>query len=989
MKIAPDDCDRCPALVACRHQVIHGQGVSGAVMVVGQHVNGWEDEKGFPFAGKPGYMLRHFFDISGIQPTQVYRTNALKCATPGGQKQRKPTVAEINACRGILMKEIEQVKPKVIITLGDLPLQMLYAGVDTDEYEAELQEWADDHERALAFYANDLNLWNTSSKDDRKQAFPDGKPKKPRPGPKPKPPKARHVALKDVAGHSLVQPDTGIPLIPTYHPSFISRGKWGYLGPVSAHFKKAARILSGVQSIGQLGNYATITDMDSLKALRDYLLSDDVPIIWFDTEFTSLDWHTNEILCFSFSGAAGEGYVVPILYNDGTTEPDVYPAWATPTAWEEMISVLREIFESDKDKGGHNVMADIRETERSDTQPWIEAVTAFGIKVNGRIHDTELESVAIEESLPHNMTFMLANRTDMPYYETAIAPFKKAMAKAPNDIVWPYSAADADGLPRLHTPLRKQVEREGVDWVLDNITTPMLKVCRTLEDNGFPLDMGHFQALSVFYAEQINEWEDKLWFTVPHLQPGWKYNHSPTLAKVLFQDLNLEPSGLKTEAGKGCEDCDVGDCDLHDQTGKAALEEIQRKTPHPVIPILLRLKKLTKMRSTYLDGSDGKSGFLKYIRPDGRIHPTMKISRAETGRLASEKPNEQNMPNYVHIHPVGATCSDKECKAFYDETFGIDSENAYHDVIKSDKPGWWIMNADWSQAEVWVLAYRLEKYTGDRTLLDVLLSGVDIHLWMARRMFPDVAPELEDSDWKKTYGPLRRRAKTCIFGIGYGLTPNGYAQREHCTEEEAEEIINSYMNVVPGLRKLFALVRHQLETRGYVENEFGRRRHIDSLPILQMLRERGELEKLVREAINFPIQSGASDLHSIASYATWLSMQGTADQIQAAISAAFVNPALARYDIEMILSVHDSLSFEFKYEDEQQAQTIAFIIQDLWQKIAWGIVKKDGTPLHWKIPVEVEWGPSWGTPHWKLNAHGSLERVENLDDEKETYEAVA
>lgn len=1007
MKIAPDDCALCPNLVAGRHCVVHGQGAKGGVMIVGQHASTWEDEHGFPFAGKPGLMLRHFLDNAGIPAGKVYRTNVLKCATPGGKKQRKPSKAELDACHAYLMQEIEEVKPKVIVTLGDAALQALYGGTDTSIFKQELEDWQMDYDALVATWQEEIDMWGVATKAERATLFVDGKPKKPKPtSPKPKPPKATHTALKDVAGHTLIQPETGIPMVATYHPSFISHGKWGYVDPVAEHFKKAGRILTGQQKAGQLGEYAVIGDLDTLEALHDYLLSDEVPIIWFDCEtFGGLDWMENEILCFSFSGAEGEGFVVPLWHHDDITgKAQIWPAWQDFGAieWFGVVELLRHILGSNKPKGGHNVLYDIRQSERDVNDPFMgKVLTALGLKVNGRIIDTELESVAVEESLPHNMTFMLASKTDMPFYETGITAMKKAMDKAPDALVHEYSAADADGLPRLHKPLRKQIDREGVGWVLDNITTPMLKVCRTLETNGFPIDKPHFNNLCVFYDEQINLAEEELWGCVLHLQPGWKYNHSATLARVLFQDLNLPPSGRKTEAGKGCEDCDAGDCDLHDQTGKAALEDIMRAHPHPVLPILLRLKRLTKMRSTYLHGSDGKSGFLKHIRADGRVHPTYKVSRAETGRLASEKPNGQNMPNYVHIHPAGAKCSEVGCKAMYTESFGINSENAYHDVIKSDKPGWWIMNADWSQAEVWVLAYRLLKYTGDRTLLDVLLSGVDIHLWMARQMFPEIDPQMDDGEWRKTHPKLRRRAKTCIFGIGYGLTVQGYMQREHCTEEEAEDIISRYMARIPGLKKLFAMVRHHLETQGYEANEFGRRRHITSLPLLQALRERGELEKLVREAINFPIQSGASDLHSIATYCTWLSMQGTADQIQEAISQAFVNPVLRKYEIEMILTVHDSLSFEFKYEtdrlpnqtkkqweeaNDERANALARIIKDMWESIAERIIKSDGTPLGWKIPVEVEWGPTWGTPKYKVDARGTLQLQENLVEEKETYD---
>lgn len=927
----------------CRHQIVQGAGdPSARILFVGQNPGAQEDKEGKPFVGPSGKLLGHLCDAAGINRGSVWRTNAVRCASPGN---RPPKRDEILNCRDYLIEEIRELNPAVIVTLGATPLTSLYAMGEDRQHVLNMAHWEDEC-KALEEEWADLNQETVAKGEKPLRKF--------KPPLKPKAPKLRAAAIKDVAGHTLIQPDTGIPMIATYHPSFLMRGNWEQSTMVIEHFKKAQRIATGRQVVGKMGEYHVVDSLDKLAALREYLLSDAVETIWFDSETTGLKWMKDELLCLSFSGGEGEGYVVPILHNPGNGQPDLHPAWENDN-FIPMLKELRTIFGSNKPKGGQNVIFDLRMLERSNKKDFVEAATAFGIKVNGEIRDTELTHHSIAEQLPHNMTTTLALYTDMPFYEDEIKHLKKAMATVPNNVIWPYSAADADGLPRLWNSLRPVAEEEGTSWVTDNITAPMLRVCRDIEERGFLIDLDHFNKLCKFYDYEIAKAEELLWKLVPHRPPGWKYNYAPTLRDVLFKELKLPTSGRKTKSSKECQDCADGVCFEHDQTGKDALKDISlRIGGHSVLDAIMNLKFLTKRKSTYLDGGNG--GWKKHIRPDGRIHTTMKVSRAETGRLASEEPNVQNLPNYVHIHPIGATCSDKECTAFFENTFGLNTENAFHDMIIAP-PGKVIMNADWSQLEVWVLAYRLWHDTGDRTLLDVLESGTDIHLYMARKMFPDVGAELSDKDWKNTYAHLRRRAKTAVFGIGYGLTEQGFMLRERCTLEEAQEIIERYKKVVPGLTVYFRMIREQAYRMGYVENDFGRRRHATSLSLLKAMRAYGDLEGQIREMINFPIQSSGSDLHSIASYQTYAS------------------PKLKSRGCDVLISVHDSLTFESDAPDNQYVHETAWAIKDMWGDVALNTLDRNGKRLGWTVPVELEWGQRWGSPEWKLDAKGTLQEL--------------
>lgn len=943
-------------------------------MVVGQAPDFWSDKDNRPFSGKSGKLLGLLLDAAGVPRNAVFYTNAVRCLPPG-RPARKPKRDEIDNCRDYLLEEIRLNEPKVIVTLGETALTALYAiKSGAQEHSLNIGVWEQDCRDITFIWEKDVEEWQSAEKKTRGP-----KPRKPKLPYKPRPPKAVRTVIKDVAGHTLIQPDTGIPLVPSYHPSYLMADKWEQAEMLMAHLSKAWRIVRGKQKVGKLAaNYPVIKSLDALKALRDYLLSPAVDTIWYDTETTGLKWHSDELLCISLSGAPGEGYVVPILHNPGDGNPALYPAWDGKFR-SEVLPIIQEIFGSEKDKGGQNMLFDMRMLERDrSTEPYISAQTAFGIKVNGTLKDTELLHHSIAESLPHNMTQNLALWTDMPFYEDGIKIHKKAMAKAPNELMWPYSGADADGLPRMWNAMRPVAESEGVDWVLDNLTAPMLQVCRELERNGFPVDMPHFQALCKFYEQEILLAEEALWDAVPHRSPGWSYASSPELRQVLFQELGLPTSGRKTKSSKDCEDCSDGVCFEHDQTGKDALLDIQKLHPHPVIPAIMVLKNLTKRKATYLDG--GRGGMLRYIRKDGRIHPSMKISRAETGRLASEEPNEQNIPNYVHIHQNGDTCAGAKCigvmngcvedhdhcKAFYANTtfmvtppgvlpfmYHINTTNAFHDIIRAGSKKV-IINVDWSQLEIWVLAYRIQSDLGDTTLLDILMSGVDIHLWMARKMYSDVDPGMTDKEWKAAHSILRRRAKTANFGIGYGLTIQGFMAREGCTEEEAEDTFKRFKDIVP-IDAWFKVIRKQLFANGYVENEFKRRRHIRYLRLLKAMGEMGALEAAIREGINFPIQSGGSDLHSATSYQILLAK------------------VLRDRGCKLILSVHDSLTFEADAPDMDYAKHTGWIIREIFQKVAWFLTRPDGNELNWKIPCEVEIGPTWGTPELLLNAKGNWE----------------
>jgi uracil-DNA glycosylase family 4 len=955
-------CHNCPNACVEKTRTVGGNGKADAkVVIVAQNPASVDAASDTPITGEDGTLLSHFLNAAGLPWDEVYRVYAVQCETPG---TRKPNKSEIDACRPRLIEEIRRINPKVIITLGEVPLQALYGIGQQDTYAQELQDWQGRIENSTDLWQAELAEWRALAPKDRKKQ---PRPLKPKAAHKPRKPKSERTAVKDVMGATLVQTDTGIPLVATYSPAYVRNGHWPHSELVISHFAKAWRVAEGIQPLGTLGTYKTIKTIEELRDLKAYMLAPEVKVIAYDTETTGLKWMYAELLSISFSTKAGEGFCVPVYYNaDGMGGLQLWPEWLPENHGAEWWNILNDIFGSDKIKLGQNQIFDMRMIERDWSAPYVEAKSAMGWKINGKKRDTELVHHAVSESLPHNMTNILAMHTDMPFYEHGIKKYKKDMAKAPNEMMWAYSAADADGLFRLWENLYPITKLEGTNWVLNHITMPMLRVCRDMEERGFPINEEYFKRLSDFYRSEIEKAEEILWEQTKHVAPrNWKYNYAPALREVLFEKLGIKPAKKhrKVQSGRGCKDCKDGVCFKHLSTGKDALDDVIRENDgnvHPVLYTIKNLKFLTKRQSTYLDGSDGSKGFKRWIRPDGRVHSTQKISRVETGRLASEEPNDKNIPNYVHIHPRGWKCYDGNCKAYYDKAteLGINTINAFHDIIEAP-PGRGIMSADWAQLEIWVLAYRMWVEFGERVLLDILESGKDIHMWMARQMFPELDPDLDDKDWKNKHPELRRRAKAADFGVGYGLTASGMVLRSQGETgiEEAEEIIQRYKGIVP-VDKYFESIEKSLIHKGYIENVFGRRRHMPHLKMLRRLRSTSykieqAYQAAVREAINFPIQSSGSDLHSYAS---------------AKVNA---DPALLGQGAYVIMSVHDSLTFEFDWKDEDYARKTAMIVKNKMEGIAFNMIKPDGTPLHWQVPVEVEWGQTWGTPTKKIDAHGN------------------
>lgn len=892
MTVPVTDCTRCPALVRGRSRIVNGEGLEDAdILFVGEGPGQVEDERGRPFVGKSGRVLKVIEWAAGIDPSRIYHTNATRCW--GG---RNPTGKEVDACHDYLMEEIRQVNPKVIVTLGGPALRSLY-----------------------------------------------------HPGP----------IVSDVMGFTIYNDELpSIPIIPTFHPAYLMRKHWGEVALVLAHFRKALRIADTQDWKEELGSYMGITSLGELRDLRDYLLGPDVRVISVDTETTGLRWMDDELLCVSFSGEAGLGYSVPLLHRGVRTKMEMkgrgknrkevpveefvpVPFWPDDQM-DEVLAIIEEVLSSDKPKAGQNIEFDLRMLERTPDEPACRAATAFGFHVNNVEYDTRLMSSLLFESLPANLAVLNAYWTDMPYYEQGIAPYKKRMWHLPDDVLWEYGGADVDVVQQLAPPLYAQMQAEQVDWVYNNISLPLIHCANRLTERGVAIDLDYFDRLCGYFKEKLEEEQQTLDDVVGHhVKSPTHYQHAQEL---LFKELKLPLTRWCVKSAlTGCKSCkkDAPCSPQHAATSGEALQELYQREPHPALPPLIQVKQSQKFYSTYLEGGES-GGFRAHIREDGRIHGRWNAGRAETGRFTCEEPNLMNPPKEVKID------SDK---------WDIHSEDAIRSMFTA-APGNLVMNADWSQLEVWVLAYK----TGDSTLLGLLMDGKDVHVYVARklcelgvsRVFSHDAwePELSDEEWKAKYPALRGKAKTFTFGLSYQLTEMGAADRLQCSLEEAHDLFVAFLNqVFPTLPDYFARCQEEILSTYGIRNEFDRRRHFPEVPILGVLRYRTDLEGVIRQGVNFPIQSGGHDLHSLAHIHT---------------EAYLLDSALP------VLEMHDSLMME---SSEGGIEDAAWTVKREWENLARTVELPNGEALGWEIPVEIRWGRSFGAPKYVLTAAGEIEKI--------------
>ncbi|HXC99386.1 MAG TPA: DNA polymerase I [Verrucomicrobiae bacterium] len=490
----------------------------------------------------------------------------------------------------------------------------------------------------------------------------------------------------------------------------------------------------------------------------------------------------------------------------------------------------------------------------------------LGITVRGKMFDTMIAHSLIEPDMRHGMDYL--SEVHLGYapipITKLIGPEKSeqiSMADVPVESLAEYSAEDADVTWQLRSKLEPLLRERGQERVFHEIEAPLLPVLVDMEHEGVRLDAAALAEFSIQLSKEMAEEEGRIYQLA-----GTKFNlNSPRqLGQILFDVLKIAGAPKKTKTGQY-------------STNEQTLIELAGE--HEIVARLLDFRAATKLKSTYADALPAA------IWPaTGRVHTTYNQAVTATGRLNSQNPNLQNIP-------IRTEKGREIRKAFV-------PRNA--DYL--------LLSADYSQIELRIIA-ALSHETG---MLEAFHQNLDIHTATAAKVF-GVANDGVTSE-------MRRKAKMVNYGIAYGISSFGLAQRLAIPRKEAAQIIEHYFARFPGIANYMRETVAFAQKHGYAETVTGRRRYLRDIRSANGA-VRGAAE---RNAINAPIQGTAADMIKLAMV-----------HIHAELRAR-------KLRTEMLLQVHDELVFDLYRPEEKEVREL--------------VSDKMSTAIKMECPIEVEMG---------------------------------
>jgi DNA polymerase-1 len=572
---------------------------------------------------------------------------------------------------------------------------------------------------------------------------------------------------------------------------------------------------------------------EQLAALIERLQS--APEISLDTETTSEDAMTAELVGISLAIEPGAGFYIPLAHS--------YLGAPRQLPRDLVIAKLKDVLQT-KPIIGQNLKYDAKILRRS------------GIELKNIVFDSMLAAYLLDPESRKDLN-ELARR----YLGHSVMDFSELgaarMDLVPIEQAARYSIADAEAVIRLKEKMLPELRSKNQEKLFYEVELPLINVLIEMELNGILLDKEILRE----QAKELETLATQLLQDIFRLA-GQDFNpNSPKqVAYVLFEKLKL-PVLRKTKTGPS--------------TDAYVLQELA--SLHPLPEKLLAYRELEKLLSTYV------KKLPEYINPrTGRVHTTFQQHITVTGRLSSTEPNLQNIP-------VRTELGGQIRKAFV------------------APPGRVLIGADYSQIELRVLAHLSE----DPGLIEAFERDEDVHARTAATIF-NIPIE--------SVGPRERRiAKMINFGLSYGMTGYGLAQRTGLSRSEAERFIKNYFENYPGVRAYMERVVREAEEKRYLETLLGRRRYFVELS-----------SQTKREAINFPVQGTAADIMKLA-------MLRVYERIQSGEIRA-----------DMLLQIHDELIFE---ADAEAAERAAQLIKQTMES---------AFSLRVPLKVETHIGTNWG-----------------------------
>lgn len=498
----------------------------------------------------------------------------------------------------------------------------------------------------------------------------------------------------------------------------------------------------------------------------------------------------------------------------------------------------------------------------------------YGVSIKGQMFDTMIAHYVLQPELHHGMDYLaeVYLKYDTIKIEELIGTKGKNQRNmrdlSPTDI-YKYACEDADVTLKLKNILEKELETNGVKELFEEIEMPLVPVLAYIERNGVRIDTEALKETSKHFTIRMREIEEEIYKLA-----GMEFNVSSPkqVGEILFDRLKIVEKAKKTKTGQYV-------------TSEEVLESLKGK--HQIVEKILDYRGLKKLLSTYIDTLP------ELINPKtGRIHTSFNQTVTATGRLSSSNPNLQNIP--------------------IRDDDGKEIRKAF---IPDD--GCEFFSADYSQIELRIMAHLSE----DENMIEAFKEEQDIHAATAAKIYKINIDEVSREQ--------RSKAKTANFGIIYGISVFGLAERLNVDRKEAKELIDGYFENYPKVKAYMDESIRSARDKGYIETIFKRKRYLPDINSRNAV-VRGYAE---RNAINAPIQGSAADIIKVA---------------MIRIYKRFMDEGIKS---KMILQVHDELNFSVLREEKEKVQQIVISEMEAAYKM--------------KVPLLADcgWGQNWLEAH--------------------------
>ena len=504
----------------------------------------------------------------------------------------------------------------------------------------------------------------------------------------------------------------------------------------------------------------------------------------------------------------------------------------------------------------------------------LEVLAHYGIELKGELWDTMIAHYLIQPELHHNMDYMAEVYLNYQtiHIDELIGPRgknQKSMRDLSPTQIYEYASEDADITLRLKNVLEPKLKEAGVEHLFYEIEMPLVRVLAEMEMNGVLTDTESPRDTSELFTSRLKELEQRIYELA-----GEEFNiASPKqVGDILFGKLQIIEKPKKTKTGQYV-------------TNEETLQTL--RTKHEIVEKILEHRGLKKLMGTYVDALP------KLINPrTGHIHTSFNQTITATGRLSSSDPNLQNIP-------IRGEDGKEIRKAFIPE------------------PGCQFFSADYSQIELRVMAHLSE----DENMIEVFREGKDLHAATAATIYKKDISEVSRDE--------RTKSKRANFGIIYGITVFGLAERLEIDRGEARQLIDGFFQTFPQVHDYMERSKEIVRQKGYAETVFHRRRYLPDIHSHNAT-VRGFAE---RNAINAPIQGSAADIIKVAMVRIYRRMK--AEGLKS----------------KMILQVHDELNFSVVPEEKERMERL--VLEEMQGAFAL------------KVPLiaDAGWGENWLEAH--------------------------